>query len=227
MTEQSTTVTAGEGSAPAQTSRPALGSARSPGAGLRPAQRARYMRIIASAEGLASEGGYDAVQMRAVADRSGVALGTVYRYFPSKNHLLVVALVLEFETAAEAVATAEIPGDSAGERLMGVLRWVMPRVSENPLRYDALIRAAMFADASSAPELDRLGEVLTLLFAKASGIDIVTEEVLNAVRIIADVWMSALVAWVAGRQSVDDVLAHMDTAVTLVFDRLDRLQRAD
>ncbi len=60
--------------------------------------------------------------MRAVADRSGVALGTVYRYFPSKNHLLVVALVLEFETAAEAVTTAEIPGGSAAERLMGVLR---------------------------------------------------------------------------------------------------------
>ncbi|MDO1486460.1 TetR family transcriptional regulator [Rhodococcus rhodochrous] len=226
MTEQSTTETAGEESASTQTSRPALGSTQSPGTGLRPAQRARYMRIIASAEELASEGGYDAVQMRAVADRSGVALGTVYRYFPSKNHLLVVALVLEFETAAEAVTTAEIPGDSAAERLMGVLRGVMPRLSENPLRYDALIRAAMFADASSAPELDRLGEVLTRLFAQASGIDIVTEEVLNAVRIIADVWMSALVAWVAGRQSVEEVLAHMDTAVTLVFDRLNRLQRA-
>ena len=226
MTEQSTTVAAGEERSSAQTPLAGFGSTQSPGAGLRPAQRARYMRIIASAEELAADGGYDAVQMRAVADRSGVALGTVYRYFPSKNHLLVVALVLEFEAAGEAMSAAEIPGSSAAERLMGVLRGVMPRLSENPLRYDALIRAAMFADASSAPELDRLGEVLTRLFAQAAGIDIVTEEVLNAVRIIADVWMSTLVAWVAGRQSVDEVLAHMDTAVTLVFDRLDKLQRA-
>ncbi|WP_241385679.1 TetR family transcriptional regulator [Rhodococcus sp. CH91] len=226
MTEQSTTGAVNEGQSSAQPSRAGLASAQSPGAGLRPAQRARYMRIIASAEELAAEGGYDAVQMRAVADRSGVALGTVYRYFPSKNHLLVVALVLEFERAAESIAAAEIPGDSAAERLMGVLRGVLPRLSENPLRYDALVRAAMFADASSAPELDRLGDVLTLLFAQAAGIDIVTEEVLNAVRIIADVWMSSLVAWVAGRYGVDDVLAHMDTAVTLVFERLNARQRA-
>ena len=72
-----------------------------PGSGLRPAQRARYDRIIASAKELATEGGYDAVQMRAVAERSGVALGTVYRYFPSKNHLLVVATLQMFEQFAE------------------------------------------------------------------------------------------------------------------------------
>ena len=37
------------------------------------------------------KGGYDAVQMRTVAERADVALGTLYRYFPSKIHLLVRA----------------------------------------------------------------------------------------------------------------------------------------
>ena len=36
--------------------------------------------------------GADAVQMRDVAGRSGVALATVYRYFSSKEHLLAAAL---------------------------------------------------------------------------------------------------------------------------------------
>ena len=39
-----------------------------------------------------SKGGFDAVQMRAVAEQADVALGTLYRYFPSKIHLLVSAL---------------------------------------------------------------------------------------------------------------------------------------
>ncbi|MEE2034078.1 TetR family transcriptional regulator [Rhodococcus chondri] len=196
-----------------------------PGADLKPAQRARYLRIIEAARQLASEGGYDAVQMRAVAERSGVALGTVYRYFPSKNQLLVVTLVLIFEEVAERFGGADLPGDTAHERIMAVLRGSVQQLESERKLYDALVRAAMFADASSAAELDRLGEVLTELFANAAGIETVTEEVLNAVRIIADVWMAGLVSWVAGRQSVDDVIAHMDTAVALVFDRLARLQQ--
>ena len=53
------------------------------------AQRERRKRILDATLALASKGGYDAVQMRAVAERADVALGTLYRYFPSKIHLLV------------------------------------------------------------------------------------------------------------------------------------------
>ena len=56
------------------------------------AQRERRRRILDATIALASKGGFDAVQMRAVAERADVALGTLYRYFPSKIHLLVSAL---------------------------------------------------------------------------------------------------------------------------------------
>ncbi len=46
----------------------------------------------------AAVGGYEAVQMRAVAEQVGIAVGTLYRYFPSKTHLLVSALTREFQT---------------------------------------------------------------------------------------------------------------------------------
>ncbi|WP_068161968.1 TetR family transcriptional regulator [Rhodococcus phenolicus] len=197
-----------------------------PGAGLRPAQRARYDRIIASAKELASEGGYDAVQMRAVAERSGVALGTVYRYFPSKNHLLVVAMLELFEQFAEHFDAEHTPGSSPQERVMWVLHGALAQLEREPRLYDALVRAAMFADASSSAELDRLGKVITGMYARAAGIDTITEELLNAVRIITDVWMSSLVSWAAGRQSAEQVIAHMDTAVGLVFSRLERMQQA-
>src|SRR4249919_31796 len=61
------------------------------------AQRDRRRRILDATLALASKGGYEAVQMRAVAERADVALGTLYRYFPSKIHLLVSALGREFE----------------------------------------------------------------------------------------------------------------------------------
>lgn len=61
------------------------------------AQRERRKRILDATLTLASKGGYEAVQMRAVAERADVAVGTLYRYFPSKVHLLVSALAREFE----------------------------------------------------------------------------------------------------------------------------------
>ena len=61
------------------------------------AQRERRKRILDATLALASKGGYDAVQMRAVAERADVALGTLYRYFPSKIHLLVGALTMEMD----------------------------------------------------------------------------------------------------------------------------------
>src|SRR5262249_21695626 len=60
------------------------------------AQRERRKRILDATLALASKGGYDAVQMREVAERADVALGTLYRYFPSKIHLLVSGLIREF-----------------------------------------------------------------------------------------------------------------------------------
>src|SRR5213082_1336702 len=76
------------------------------------AQRDRRKRILDATLALASKGGYDAVQMRSVAERADVALGTLYRYFPSKIHLLVSALVREFEEIQTKLDRASIPGET-------------------------------------------------------------------------------------------------------------------
>lgn len=55
-------------------------------------QLIRRARILEEVIELIGDVGADAVQMRDVAQRSGVALATVYRYFSSKDHLLAVAL---------------------------------------------------------------------------------------------------------------------------------------
>jgi hypothetical protein len=53
---------------------------------------ARQEAIVAAARALASESGMAAVQIVPVAERAGIAAGTVYSYFPSKDDL-VAALV--------------------------------------------------------------------------------------------------------------------------------------
>ncbi len=82
------------------------------------AQRERRKRILDATLAIASKGGYEAVQMRAVAERADVAVGTLYRYFPSKVHLLVSALGREFERIdAKTDRAALSAGATAYQRL--------------------------------------------------------------------------------------------------------------
>jgi AcrR family transcriptional regulator len=73
---------------------------------------ARQGAIIAAARALASESGMAAVQIVPVATRAGIAAGTVYRYFPSKDDLVsaLVDAVAEAELAAVRAAAAAAPG---------------------------------------------------------------------------------------------------------------------
>jgi AcrR family transcriptional regulator len=74
---------------------------------------ARHGAIIKAARALASEAGLRAVQIVPVADRAGVAAGTVYRYFPCKEDLVaaVVSDTAEREVAAIRTAAAAAPGE--------------------------------------------------------------------------------------------------------------------
>jgi len=73
---------------------------------------ARQEAIVAAARALASESGMAAVQIVPVAERAGIAAGTVYRYFPSKDDLVaaLVGAISEQEIAAINRAGAAAPG---------------------------------------------------------------------------------------------------------------------
>ena len=73
---------------------------------------ARHDAILAAARALASEGGIAAVQIAPVAERAGIAAGTVYRYFPSKTELVaeLVAALAQSEIAALSQAADAAPG---------------------------------------------------------------------------------------------------------------------
>jgi AcrR family transcriptional regulator len=73
---------------------------------------AREEAILAAARIAAAEGGMGAVQIVPVAERAGIAAGTVYRYFPSKTELIakLVGVVSEREIGAVRRAADAAPG---------------------------------------------------------------------------------------------------------------------
>jgi TetR/AcrR family transcriptional regulator, cholesterol catabolism regulator len=181
------------------------------------AQRERRKRILDATLALAAKGGYDAVQMRAVADRADVALGTLYRYFPSKIHLLVSGLAREFEKAQERLGRSPLPGNTPSDRVLYVLGLVTRSMQREPLLIEAMTRAFMFADPSAAAEVNTVARLMESMLTGAMHDGEPTADERAIARIIGDVWLSNLVAWVTRRASADDVTAHLELAARLLL----------
>jgi TetR/AcrR family transcriptional regulator, cholesterol catabolism regulator len=181
------------------------------------AQRDRRRRILEATLALASKGGYDAVQMRAVAERAEVALGTLYRYFPSKIHLLVSALSLELEAIEDKLGRKPIPGDSPYERTIYVLGRMTRALQRDPLLAEAMTRAFMFADPSASAEVNAVAHRMEQMVIRAMHDGEPTADDRAKARVIGDVWLSNLVAWVTRRASANDVVNHLELATRLLL----------
>lgn len=189
-----------------------------------PAQRDRHERILGVAMQLASEGGFEAVQMREVADRADVALGTLYRYFPSKVHLLVSALAHRFEHTQLLVTQRPPEGATTSERVLNVLKKATQGMQADPNLAEALTRAFIVADESVNDGIAQVGMQLTAMLTSAirgeayNSATVPTDEEKTISRIISDVWLSALMAWVTGRFNAAQVVQHIEASVRLLFD---------
>jgi AcrR family transcriptional regulator len=207
------------------------------------AQRERRKRILDATLALASKGGYDAVQMREVAERADVALGTLYRYFPSKIHLLVSGLAREFERTKERLSRRPIPGEVPHDRVIYVLHRVTRSMQREPLITEAMTRAFMFADPSAANEVNAVAALMEQMLtdamrgvwvgrpptaaqrggtggrppAEAQHAAEPTSDERAIARVIGDVWLSNLVAWVTRRASANDVANQLELAARLLL----------
>src|SRR5947209_1794293 len=98
-------------------------------------------RLLRAAQELIEEGGYAAASVAAIAERAGVAAGTLYRHFESKEELFVELFrsVCAREERAMRAAAQNASFDGAVRRLEDVLATFAERALRNPRLAWALI----------------------------------------------------------------------------------------
>jgi AcrR family transcriptional regulator len=179
-------------------------------------QAARRQRVIEAAMELASEGGYDAVQMRDVAARADVALGTLYRYFPSKDHLLIAALAEMASTLRRRLAQKPPRGGTAADRVVDVLRRASRALEREPRLTAALVTALSSADPSVAESKQEVSDILGSMIAEAVDGDALSEEE-GVVRVLGHVWYASLVSWVGGMAVAGRMGDDLEVAARLIL----------
>jgi AcrR family transcriptional regulator len=97
-------------------------------------------RLLDAAGELLEEGGYAAASVIAVAQRAGVAAGTLYRHYGSKEELFVELFRAVCDRELEAMrAAAAAPAQTPTERVAGVLTTFAQRALGRPRLAWALI----------------------------------------------------------------------------------------
>jgi AcrR family transcriptional regulator len=136
--------------------------------------------------------GYEEVSIRVVAERAGVAVGTLYRYFPSKVHLLVSALGRWLEGFEQQLGPNLYSADDPYERLWYVIDELHHAFQRAPLLAEAMARAYVVADASVAVEVETVRSQLIELFADAVSQGSPTESHFDVGGLLTDVLASSL-----------------------------------
>jgi len=97
-------------------------------------------RIVAAALEQVGDGGYASAGVQAVAARAGVAVGTVYRHFPSKGDLFAEAFRRASQRELDVVVEVSGPdGRSARERVAAAVEAFARRALAGPVLAYALL----------------------------------------------------------------------------------------
>jgi AcrR family transcriptional regulator len=185
--------------------------------GVRSEQQAqRRARVVAAAMALAAKGGYEAVQMRAVSQEADVALGTIYRYFSSKDQLLLAGLDQLATDMADQLAKRPPVGPSAHERVSEVFRRSCALLEEEPLMAHAMVTALSTSDPAVAGQSHGVQDTLKSMIARALDGDPI-EDIDGIVHVLGQVWFASMLAWVGGRAESGAMATDLELASRLLL----------
>ncbi|HEX5616616.1 MAG TPA: TetR family transcriptional regulator [Acidimicrobiia bacterium] len=182
-------------------------------------QQDRRHRIVRAALELLDGAEYDAIQMRDIAARAGVALATIYRYFASKEHLYAAALG---EWAAGYPTAGARGGEATSDeaRLRALMRRAVRAFERHPhvMRVVTVLEGTSDVNARALFEQFGRRNAATLMGALSSYDTATAAAIIETAN---SVMFTRLRSWALGRCSIRDVDRSVQRALDLIFEPLE------
>ncbi|MFI0349412.1 TetR/AcrR family transcriptional regulator [Actinomadura sp. 9N407] len=181
-------------------------------------QLARRGRIVQAASEMLEGQEYERIQIREVAERAGVALGTLYRYFSSKEHLYAAVMVdwaEPFRESGGPVDEARAPQ----ERIRGRLHLTIRAFEKYPNFFALESVMQGTSDANAAQLFAEFNERNMVAYRSELG-GLPAGQAADISSVLTAVMARELMAFTLGWKPIEDVYRLVDRAVDLIFSPL-------
>jgi AcrR family transcriptional regulator len=166
-----------------------------------PDRRRPRRRILDAGLELASTGGYEAVQVRALAGLAGVSSRTIYSNFPSLDSMLIVAVAEQSQDLYARFATAAPKGRTPAARVNQLISELTDTMTSNRQLTVALLRALLSGKPDVSRYVNAFRTVLQTMLATAIAPKGPTKHDLEVAELLECIWFTALIGWVTGAES--------------------------
>jgi AcrR family transcriptional regulator len=187
-------------------------------------QIARRVRILRAASELGAREGLASVQMHDVAKEAGVAIATLYRYFPSKPYLFMAVLEWHIEqylggheSGREGLAPADAGTDAAAE-VAELLITLSVKLLDSPLLASAVALSSFTEYATAVPaRIDIVDSALGQAILRLLGADEASETDRSRARLLIYGWWGLFVAMLTEEISTEEAETNMRLAARLLL----------
>ncbi len=198
--------------------------------------KARRDKILDVAVALAEEGGFENVRQRDVAARAGVALGTLYKSFRSKEDILSAALDREAAVLERRLEDKPTAGATPVERVTNLFSMMTRGLCKKPKYAQAVLRAMASGEPEVAGRVAAYqGRITGLIIAAMRGVGRVGYSEIKAspptskesmmAASLQQFWFASLVGWSAGLVGVNAVVEQMRWITAVLYRGIDEEQK--
>lgn len=171
---------------------------------------------------LAEAHGFEGVGLREVAERAGLAIGTVYKSFQSKEDMLAAVVAKGIESMRAGLGTTPSTGEPV-DRVIAFFRALTRVVTRHPPIGRELI-AALSSHSPALVSPIRLSDAETkrMIVAAIRGVpvsevDEPTQDESEQALILRHLWFASMVGWANEMHPLDDVIRHVEIGARRVL----------
>lgn len=166
---------------------------------------------------LAVQHGFDGWRIVDVIDRTGVSSRTLYKYYPSKEYLLLDSMV---GTAARALqgltGSPGAQGRTPRSRVLRALGTLTGMLLSSPPGSRAMVRALTCGQDAVSPMLRSFNDSMQMVVARALAGGEPGEPEWAAAGVVQQVWFASVIAWASNVAGPEHIEASVVRALRLI-----------